>query len=87
LVFVKDVDGLYDRDPNKHADAKLIKKISLSDLMSALPKELCIDKQLLDAWQSARHVTQVQIVNGLVRGELTRALAGDEVGTIIEKER
>jgi len=27
----------------------------------------------------------VQIVNGLKRGELTRALAGEEVGTIIDR--
>ena len=26
LVFVKDDDGLYDKDPKKHADAKLIKQ-------------------------------------------------------------
>src|SRR6476620_2270575 len=48
LVFVKDVDGLFDKDPNKHSDAKLIKKIALKDLRANLPEELCIDKQLLD---------------------------------------
>jgi molybdenum storage protein len=83
LVFVKDVDGLYDRDPNQHSDAKLIKKIALPALRDNLPQELCIDKQLLDAWANARHVQKVQIVNGLKRGELTRALAGEEVGTVI----
>src|SRR4051812_28834028 len=83
LVFVKDVDGLFDKDPNKHADAKHIKKISLGALRDNLPQELCIDKQLLDAWANARHVQKVQIVNGLRRGELTRALAGEEVGTVI----
>jgi molybdenum storage protein len=38
---------------------------------------------LLDLLESARHVRQVQIVNGLVGGNLTRALAGEHVGTII----
>jgi molybdenum storage protein len=86
LVLVKDVDGLYDRDPSKHEGAKLIKKISLDDLMKQLPDELCIDKQLLDAWKNARHVERVQIVNGLTRGEMTRAFAGEEVGTVIFRE-
>jgi molybdenum storage protein len=86
LVLVKDVDGLYDRDPNRHADAKLLKKISLGELNANLPAELCIDKQLLDAWKNARHVEKVQIVNGLKRGEMTRAFAGEEVGTVIVRE-
>jgi len=86
IVLVKDVDGLYNKDPHVHADAKLIKKISLNELMKDLPKELCLDKQLLDAWKNARHVEKVQIVNGLTRGEMTRAFAGEEVGTVILRE-
>jgi molybdenum storage protein len=85
LVFVKDVDGLYDRDPKKHADARLIKKTTLAELYPELPSELPIDRQLFDAWRTARHVERVQIVNGLNKGELTRALAGDEVGTVIDR--
>jgi molybdenum storage protein len=38
---------------------------------------------VLDLLKSARHVRQVQVVNGLVPGNLTRALAGETVGTII----
>ena len=85
LVFVKDVDGLHDKDPYKHKDARLIKNITLEALMANLPEELCIDKQLFEAWGTARHVQKVQIVNGLRRGELTRALQGEDVGTVITK--
>jgi isopentenyl phosphate kinase len=31
-------------------------------------------------------VKRVQIVNGLVRGELTRALAGEDAGTVIDRD-
>lgn len=86
LVFVKDVEGLCDKDPHKHPDAKLVRKITLEALMANLPEDLPIDKQLLDAWANARHVEKVQIVNGLTRGELTRALQGEDVGTVITKE-
>src|SRR5262249_53274846 len=83
LIFVKDVDGLYDKDPKRHADAKLTRRTTLAALFAALPAELPIDRQLLDAWRTARHVECVQLINGLRRGELTRALAGEDVGTII----
>ena len=39
--------------------------------------------RVLDLLASARYVREVQIVNGLVPGNLTRALAGEHVGTII----
>ena len=38
---------------------------------------------VLDLLKAARHIHQVQIVNGLVPGNLTRALEGEHVGTII----
>ncbi|HEX8952524.1 MAG TPA: uridine kinase [Polyangia bacterium] len=85
LIFVKDVDGLFDKDPKKHADAKQLKRTTLGALFAEMPDDLPIDRQLLDAWRTARHVERVQIVNGLKKGELTRALLGEEVGTIIDR--
>ena len=86
IIFVKDVDGLYDRDPKKHTDAKLISRTTLSELEKRMPQELCLDLQLFSTWKDARHVKRVQIVNGLRRGELTRALAGEDVGTVITRD-
>ena len=85
LVFVKDEDGLFDKDPKKHEDAKLISKTTLEELTKNMPEELAIDRQLFAAWQRARHVEQIQIVNGLVPGQLTKALAGEPVGTVITR--
>jgi molybdenum storage protein len=86
VVFVKDEDGLYDKDPKKHSDARLIEHITLDALLANMPEELILDRQLFSAWKAARHVKRVQIVNGLKRGELTRALAGEKAGTVIERE-
>ncbi len=86
LIFVKDEDGLYDRDPKKHPSARLIKKTTLAALLADMPEELALDRQLFDAWSTSRHVKRVQIVNGLKRGMLQAALAGEEVGTVIDKE-
>jgi molybdenum storage protein len=86
IVFVKDEDGLYTKDPKKHADAELIPHITLDALHANMPSELILDRQLFNVWKNARHIKEVQIVNGLKPGQLTRALAGEPVGTIIEKE-
>jgi molybdenum storage protein len=86
IIFVKDEDGLYDRDPKKHPDARLIRRIGLDSVLRELPGELILDRQLFTAWKTARHIEKVQIVNGLKPGELTRALAGEDVGTVITRE-
>lgn len=86
VVFVKDEDGMYTRDPKKHPDATLIRRTTLDAVLAAGSDELMLDRQLFTAWKAARHVKRVQIVNGLKYGELTRALAGEDAGTIIEKE-
>jgi molybdenum storage protein len=86
LIFVKDEDGLYDKDPKQHADAKLIGKIALEELIGRLPDENILDLELYHAWMTAKNLRRIQIVNGLKRGQLTRALAGEDVGTVIVKE-
>ena len=86
IIFVKDEDGLYDKDPKKHADAKHIKSTTLEALMKNMPEELILDHAMFTTWQRARHIKHVQIVNGLVPGQLTKALAGEPVGTVIVKE-
>jgi molybdenum storage protein len=87
LIFVKDEDGLHDKDPKRHPDAKKFGKIALPDLMKQLPKENILDPELFHQWETSKNLKRVQIVNGLVRGQLTAALRGDDsVGTVIVKE-
>jgi molybdenum storage protein len=85
LIFVKDEDGLYDKDPKRHPDAKKYSKLTLDELLANPPAENIVDEELFRAWASARNLTRIVIVNGLVRGELTRALDGEDVGTVITK--
>src|SRR5262245_10367786 len=37
IIFVKDVDGLYDRDPKKHPDARFIPRLTLEELYARRP--------------------------------------------------
>jgi molybdenum storage protein len=86
VIYVKDEDGLYDKDPKKHPDAKRIAKITLDELLAKMPAENILDDELYRTWAEAKNVKRVVIVNGLERGQLTRALAGEDVGTVITKE-
>ncbi len=86
VIFVKDENGLYDKDPKKHADAKHIPKITLSELLANMPAENILDEELYRAWANAKNLRRIVIITGLERGQLTRALRGEDVGTVITKE-
>lgn len=86
LIFVKDEDGLYDKDPKRHPGAKRFGKITLEELMPQLPAENILDLELYHAWTTAKNLRRIQIVNGLVPGQLAAALRGEDVGTVIVKE-
>jgi len=86
LIFVKDQDGLYDKDPAVHADARHIPRITLAELLASPPPTNILDEELFRAWASAKNIKRIQIVNGLKPGMLTAAIAGEDVGTVIVKE-
>ncbi len=86
VIYVKDEDGLYDKDPKKHPDARRFGKITLAELLPQLPDDNILDRELFHAWSNAKNLARITIVNGLSPGQLTRALLGDDVGTVIVKE-
>jgi molybdenum storage protein len=83
MIFVKDEDGLFTANPKEDPRAELIPQISVDELVAMDLPDLVIERPVLDLMRHARHVRQVQIVNGLKRGAIARALAGEHVGTII----
>jgi molybdenum storage protein len=83
MIYVKDEDGLYTANPKTSKGATLIPKISVDEMKAKGLHDSILEFPVLDLLKSARYVRQVQIVNGLVPGNLTRALAGQHVGTII----
>jgi molybdenum storage protein len=83
LIFVKDEDGLYTDDPKKNPKAEWIPKISVQELLAMDLNDLIIERVVLENMLHAHHVRSLQIVNGLKPGNLTKALNGEHVGTII----
>src|SRR6201997_3948909 len=83
MIYVKDENGLYDANPKTSKDAKFIAKISVDEMKARGLHDSILEFPMLDLLKASRHIHEVQVVNGLVAGNLTRALAGEPVGTII----
>jgi molybdenum storage protein len=86
MIYVKDEDGLYTDDPKKNPRAKFVPRISAAELLDGGFSDLVVERPVVEFLLRARHTRRIQIINGLKAGNLTRALAGDHVGTIIEAE-
>jgi molybdenum storage protein len=83
IILLKDVDGLYTADPKTHPDAEFIPEIRAADLIEMRLATLPIEPVVLDLLTRAKLARSIRLVNGLVPGNLTRALAGEPVGTLI----
>lgn len=86
ILFIKDENGLYENDPKKDPDAKFIPEIGAQDLLDKDQDDLVLERPCLDIIQNSEVIKQVQIINGMVPGNITKALNGEHVGTIIYKQ-
>jgi molybdenum storage protein len=83
LVLVKNVNGLYTKDPQHHPDAELIPEISADELMAMDLEDMVLEPKVVELLRVARNIKEVKIVNGHVPGNLTRVLEGGPAGTVI----
>ena len=83
MIYVKDEDGLYTADPKKDPDAKFIPRITVEELEALDLDDVVVERSVLEIMKNAQHRRSIQVINGLVPGNLTRALRGESVGTII----
>ncbi len=85
VIYVKDEDGLFEDDPKKNPEAKHIPRITAAELIERDLDDLVIERVVIEYLTRARYTHELQIVNGLKPGQLTAALKGEDVGTIIYK--
>src|SRR3954471_9589397 len=83
MIYVKDEDGLYTADPKKDPNAKFIPEITVEELEALDLADVVVEHSVLALMKNAEHRRSIQIINGLKPGNLTRALNGEHVGTII----
>ncbi|MBK6518614.1 MAG: uridylate kinase [Polyangiaceae bacterium] len=86
VILVKDVDGLYERDPKRHQGAARIAEIGARELARRDLETLPFDRALLGLLQRARLVDRFQIVSGLIPGHLEAALRGERPGSVVYRD-
>ncbi len=75
------VDGVYDKDPMKHKDAKRYKKLTIMEaiqnpdigVMDTAGLTMCMENKM-----------KILVFNAFEKGNLLRAVAGDDIGTLVE---
>jgi molybdenum storage protein len=87
IILLKDVDGLYTADPKTNPEAEFISEIDAADLIARKLPTLPIEPVVLEFLLRGQLARSVQIINGLVPGNLTRALNSEPIGTVIHGGR
>ncbi len=86
MIYIKDEDGLYTADPKKDKHAKFIPEITVDELIAMDLPDSVVETPILDFLKKAETRRSIQIINGLVPGNITKALNGEKVGTIISAD-
>lgn len=85
-IFVKDEDGLYTDNPKKNPKAEWIPRIGARELLSLDLPDMVVERAAIEYVSRAHFCKELQIINGLKPGSLTRALEGEDIGTIIYQD-
>ena len=79
VLKATNVDGIYDKDPKKHEDAKMIKNVTYIDVikkklnvMDSTATTLCMDNEI-----------PIIVYNMNVKGNLQKIIEGKKVGTLV----
>ena len=79
IIKATSVDGVYDKDPRQHDDAKLYKTLSFDE---ALEKELAV-MDLAAFCQCRDHDKDIRVININKPGALLNAMTSTEEGTLV----
>ena len=88
IIMATDVDGVFNKNPKINKKANLIKKIKSGSRikydMNAVDVTGGLKKKVEKLKNAAGHGVNSQIINGLVKGNVKKALLDDEtIGTLI----
>ena len=78
--------GLFTDDPKKNSAATHIPNIGAKELLKRDLADLIVERVVVEYLTRAKYCTELQFINGLERGMITRALEGEDVGTIVYKD-
>jgi uridylate kinase len=79
LLMAKNIDGVYDKDPKKHTDARRYHRVSFTDalqrdlrVMDATAFALCRDNDL-----------KIAVFELATPGNIRRVVCGEKIGTVV----
>ena len=89
LVKATDQEGIYTKDPKKHKDAKLLKKVKIEDLEKIFEEyrhragiHQILDPEAIKILKKLK--LKVVVVNGFKPENVELAVKGEAVGTLVE---
>src|SRR5436305_4466417 len=85
VILLKAVDGIYTADPKIDPAAEFIPEIKAQELIDRKLRTLPIEPVVLELLTRAKLSRSIRIINGLKPGNLTRALKGEAVGSLIHQ--
>ena len=82
-ILGKNVDGLFTENPFVNPDAEFIPEITADELIEMEMEDMVLEPKAVELLRDAFHVKEIKIVNAHVPGNITKAVNGERVGTII----
>ncbi|MDD2472953.1 MULTISPECIES: uridylate kinase [unclassified Methanoculleus] len=82
-ILGKNVDGLYAENPFVNPDAEFIPEIAADELLEMRMEDMVLEPMAVELLRDAVHVKEIRVVNAHVPGNITKAVNGEQVGTLI----
>ena len=82
-ILGKNVDGLYAENPFVNPDAEFIPEITADELLEMEMEDVVLEPMAVELLRDAVHVREIKVVNAHVPGNITKAINGERVGTLI----
>ncbi|MDD3373485.1 MAG: uridylate kinase, partial [Methanoculleus bourgensis] len=70
-------------DPFANPDAEFIADITADELLEMNMEDMVLEPMAVELLRDAVHVKEIKVVNAHVPGNITRAMNGERVGTLI----
>ena len=79
LLLAKSIDGVYDKDPMKHKDAKKYKKISLQDMVDNKLEVIDLAASIL----ALNNKLSLRVFSLLEKDSIVKSVKGENIGTLV----
>lgn len=83
IIKLTNVDGVYDKDPNKYSDASMYKKLTHQEVLNNPEIKVMDLKCIKDCMEANKDIL---VINFNDKENLIKVLNGEDIGTVISCE-